>query len=599
MAGGGGITVVQELTALDRAIEAGTARLLELQHPEGWWVGELESNATMIAEHLFWLHVLGLRDPETDRKLANELLARRRDDGTWSNWFEGPADLSTTIEAYVALRMAGVDPGGASLDYIRRAGGVRASRVFTKCFLALLGEWPWQEVPAVPIEIVLLPPRSPFSIYTFACWARQTIVALAAVQALRPVRPSGVDLREIGARPGLTRPPRRPGPLRRRALRAAERWVRERQEADGGWGGIQPPWVWSIVMLAALGYGLEDEQLRRAVEGWGGFLIDEGDRLRPEACQSPVWDTALSVLALRACGVPPDHPQLVRAGQWLLGEEVTVKGDWAVRVPDLEPGGWAFEFANDTYPDVDDAAVVALALRELGLGDDAVARSRRWIAGMQSANGGWGAFDVDNTADWLYRIPFCDFGAVIDPPSEDVTAHALEALAPGPGYGDVVRRGLDYLLREQRSDGSWWGRWGVNHVYGTGAVLPALEACGISHDHPAVRRAVAWLDSVQAEGGGFGEDIRSYHDPAWRGRGVVTPSQTAWALVAYCAAGEAEGDRARRAGGSLCATQLPNGDWEERHFTGTGFPTDFMIRYHLYRLHFPLMALGRLRERLS
>ena len=593
------MTVVQELTALDRAIEAGTKRLLELQHPDGWWVGELESNATMIAEHLFWLHVMGLRDRGTDARLAAELLAQRREDGTWSNWFDGPADLSTTVESYVALRMAGVDPGSETVDYIRRSGGIPRARVFTKCFLALLGQWPWQRIPPVPPEIVLLPPWSPFSIYNLACWARQTVVPLSVVMALRPVRDAGVDLTEIGARPGQTKPAARPSRLRRHAFAAAEAWVRARQEADGGWGGIQPPWVWSIVMLGCLGHGFEDAQLRSAVEGWGGFLIEDGDRLRPEACQSPVWDTALAVLGLRACGVAPDHPQLVRAGKWLLGEEVTVRGDWSVRVPDVEPGGWAFEFANDHYPDVDDAAVVCLALRELGIGEDPVRRALAWIEGMQSSNGGWGAFDVDNTSDWIYKIPFFDFGAAIDPPSEDVAAHAVEALAPHPRYGETTRRGLDYLLGEQQDDGSWWGRWGVNHLYGTAAVVPALEAAGVEHDHPAVRRAVDWLDSVQADGGGFGEDIRSYHEREWRGRGTPTASQTAWGVLAYVAAGEARRASTKRAADALCVSQQGDGDWSEEHFTGTGFPTDFMIRYHLYRLHFPLIALGRLRERLN
>jgi squalene-hopene/tetraprenyl-beta-curcumene cyclase len=593
------VTVAAEPTALDRAVELAADRLLSLQHPDGWWVGELESNATMIAEHLFWLHFLGLRDPGTDRKLANELLARRREDGTWSNWWEGPAELSTTVESYAALKLAGVDPGQQTLDYIVREGGIPASRVFTKCFLAMLGHWPWQRIPTVPVELVLVPPAAPVSIYTFACWARQTVVPLSVLQALRPVRATGIDLREIGARPGETRPPRRPGALRRRALATAERWVRERQEADGGWGGIQPPWVWSILMLASLGYGFEDEQLRRAVEGWRGFLIEHDDRMRPEACQSPVWDTALAVLALRDAGVPADHPALTKAGAWLLGEEVDVSGDWAVRRPGLEPGGWAFEFANDRYPDVDDTAVVALALRSLGIGEDATRRGHRWLTGMQCRNGGWGAFDADNTATWLYRLPFCDFGAVIDPPSEDVTAHALEALAGSGEHQPAVERGLDYLLASQQDDGSWWGRWGVNHVYGTGAVLPALEACGIRPGDPAVRRAVAWLDSVQDASGGFGEDIRSYHERHQRGRGEPTASQTAWALLAYVAAGDAQREPALRAADYLCATQLENGDWREEHYTGTGFPTDFMIRYHLYRLHFPLMALGRLRDRLS
>ena len=594
------MTVTAELTRLDAAIDRGTRRLLELQRDDGIWVGELESNVTMTAQHLFWNHVLGLRTPELDRGIANELMARMRDDGTWAIWFDGPPDLSTSIEAYVALRMCGVDPGPRSLDYIRREGGIPRSRLFTKCFLALLGQWPWQRMVPIPPELVLLPPSAPLSIYNFACWARQTFVALSVAQTLRPVRPLSVDLAEIGAIAGKTKPPARPGRIRRLALREAERWIRERQEADGSWGGIQPPWVWGIIALAALGHGFEDGTLRRAVEGWQGFLVEDGDRLRPEACQSPVWDTGLAVFALRAAGIPADHPQLVKAGEYLLREEVTVKGDWAIRKPGLAPGGWAFEYENDVYPDVDDAAVIPLALGELGVGDAAVRRSLDWVTGMQSESGGWGAFDVDNSAMWLYKIPFCDFGKVTDEPSADVTAHALEALAPAGIYGDSVERGLRFLLDEQEDDGSWFGRWGVNHLYGTGAALPALAACGVPHDHPAFRRAVRWLDSVQQESGGFGEDIRSYSDPAWRGRApFTTPSQTAWALMSYVAAGNAEDVGARRAADYLCGVQRPDGDWDEQHFTGTGFPLDFMIRYHLYRLSFPVLALGRLRERLA
>jgi squalene-hopene/tetraprenyl-beta-curcumene cyclase len=593
------MTVVGELTALDRALERGGQRLLDLQHPDGWWKGELESNVTMTAQHLFWHHVLGLRTPELDRKIANELLARRRDDGTWAIWFEGPADLDTTIEAYAALKLAGVEPGPLSRDFIRREGGIAKARIFTKCFLALLGQWPWQRIVPIPPEVVLLPADAPVSIYDFSCWARGTFVPLAVTKALRPVRPADIELREIGARPNESRAAPRPSAMRRRAMAFAERWVRDRQEADGSWGGIQPPWVWSILMLVALGHGFEDETLRRAVEGWEGFTIDEGDRLRPEACQSPVWDTALAVLGLRAAGVAADHPQLAAAGRWLLQEEVTIKGDWAVRLPEVAPGGWAFEFENDLYPDVDDTVVVALALRELGLGGDAVRRGLDWTVGMQSSNGGWGAFDVDNEAMWLYKMPFCDFGKVTDEPSADVTAHALEALGTDDRYESSVGRGVDWLLREQESDGSWFGRWGVNHVYGTGAALPGLEACGMPHGHPAFRAAVRWLDAVQQSSGAFGEDVRSYSDRNLRGRGAATASQTAWALLAYVAAGEARRLSARRASEYLCRSQRRDGDWDEQHFTGTGFPLAFMIRYHLYRLTFPLLALGRLRERLS
>jgi squalene-hopene/tetraprenyl-beta-curcumene cyclase len=593
------VSATAQLTKLDEAIDRGTRRLLELQRPDGIWVGELESNVTMTAQHLFWNHVLSLRTPDLDRRIANELMARMRDDGTWSIWFEGPADLSTSIEAYVALRMCGVDPGPNALAYIQREGGIPKSRLFTKCFLALIGQWPWQRMVPIPPELVLLPPWSPFSIYNFACWARGTFVALAVAQSLRPVRHADIDLSAIGAIPGRTRPARRPNALRRHALRAAEQWIRERQEADGSWGGIQPPWVWGIVALTALGHGFEDDTLRKAVDGWQGFMVEDGDRLRPEACQSPVWDTGLAVLALRACGVPTDHPQLAAAGAYLLGQEVTVKGDWAIRKPELAPGGWAFEYENDIYPDIDDAAVISLALRELDTGDAAVRRALDWLVGMQSRNGGWGAFDVDNQAMWLYKIPFCDFGKVTDEPSADVTAHALEILGR-EDYREETARGLEWLLAEQEEDGSWFGRWGVNHLYGTGAALPALEACGVPSDHPSMRRAVAWLDSVQQEHGGFGEDIRSYADPAWRGRAsFAAPSQTAWALLGYVGAGNAEIGNAGRAADYLCAVQREDGDWDEPHFTGTGFPLDFMIRYHLYRISFPLLALGRMRERLS
>jgi squalene-hopene/tetraprenyl-beta-curcumene cyclase len=595
------MAAIAELTQLDAAIDRGARRLLELQRPDGIWVGELESNVTMTSQHLFWNHYLGLRTPEFDRRIANEILARMRDDGTWSIWFEGPPDLSTSIEAYVACRIAGVDPGPKALAYIQREGGIPKSRLFTKCFMALLGQWPWQRMVPIPPELILLPPSSPFSIYDFSCWARQTFVALSVSQSLRPVRPADVDLTAIGALPGRTRPPLRPNPLRRRAVAVAERWIRERQEADGSWGGIQPPWVWGIIALAALGYGLDDPTLGKAVEGWRGFMVEDGERLRPEACQSPVWDTGLALLALRVCGIPDDHPQLVRAGEYLLSEEVRVKGDWAVRRPDLAPGGWAFEYENDHYPDIDDTAVIPLALHRMGIGEEgAIDRGVEWLVGMQSSDGGWGAFDVDNSAMWLYKVPFCDFGKVTDEPSADVTAHSIELLGTLGVHDEAAERGLEWLLSEQEQDGSWFGRWGVNHLYGTGAALPGLEACGVPHDHPAMRRAVAWLESVQQPSGGFGEDIRSYGDPAWRGRAAfTTPSQTAWALLGYVAAGNAEDSTARRAADYLCTAQRTDGDWEEEHFTGTGFPLAFMIRYHLYRITFPLLALGRLRERLA
>jgi squalene-hopene/tetraprenyl-beta-curcumene cyclase len=503
------------------------------------------------------------------------------------------------VEAYTALKLAGVDAGDATREYIRRSGGVARARIFTRAFLALIGQWPWRRLAHVPVELIQLPANGPLSVYDFACWARQTMVSLSVVEALQPVRPSAIDLSEIGGRKTAASGTPRFSDTRRRAISVAEHWVRARQEADGSWGGIQPPWVWSLIMLAALGHGPEDETFARGLAGWERFMVHDGDRLRPEACQSPVWDTALAILALRAAGVPADDPRLRAAGSWLLGEEVTVRGDWAIRRPELAPGGWSFEFDNDLYPDIDDTAVIALALRQLEMGDDAARRGLDWMVGMQSRSGGWGAFDADNEALWLYKLPICDFGKVTDEPSADVTAHALETLGHEPGYDSAVASGLEWLLAEQEPDGSWFGRWGVNHLYGTGAAIPALEACGLPPDHPAIRRALAWLDSVQQPGGAFGEDILSYKDPSARGRGAATPSQTAWALLAYIAGGSAKGLSTRRTAEYLCQSQRPDGDWDEQHYTGTGFPLDFMIGYHLYRLTFPLLALGRLRERLN
>jgi squalene-hopene/tetraprenyl-beta-curcumene cyclase len=604
---------------LDRALDAGVERLLELQRPGGWWVGELESNVTMTAQHVFLLHFLRRLDEDTLRRCANELLARQLPDGTWAIYRGGEPDLAATIEAYAALRIAGLAADDPRLAGARRfceaRGGIGAARVFTRMWLALLGVWRWEDIPQIPAELVLLRSWMPFSIYDFACWARQTLVALAVVMHYRPVRPLPAERAptelDLGTRPGrrgpidwgdrlLTRYQSgtwKPG--RERALAAAERWILDRQELDGSWGGIQPPWVWSLVALACRGHGPESPYLRRGLEGWDRFLVEDGERLRPEACQSPVWDTGLAVLALRAAGVPPGEPALSRAGEWLLAEEARARGDWGLRRPGVEPGGWAFEYDNDLYPDVDDAAVVALALRDLGVGREAVERACRWVAAMQSRDGGWGAFDVDNRAEWLYRLSFCDFGFVIDPPSVDVSGHAIELLAGRPQHAAVVWRGVQYVLRDQEADGSWFGRWGVNYVYGVGAAVPALAAAGLPPSHPAVRRAVAWLGRVQNRDGGFGEDCRSYNlredGLAWRGRGESTPSQTAWALLGLCAAGAAGSPAASRAVDWLCEAQREDGDWDEEHFTGTGFPRDFMIRYHLYRIVWPVLALGRVR----
>jgi squalene-hopene/tetraprenyl-beta-curcumene cyclase len=610
-------------TDLDRTLDAAVERLLSLQRPEGSWVAELESNVTMTAQHIFWTTFLGLGDEDTVRRCANELLARQRHDGTWAIYWGGEPDLAATVESYAALRMAGLDADDLRLAGARRfvesRGGIGAARVFTRIWLALFDLWPWEEVQAIPPEFVLLRPELPFSVYDFGCWARQTVVALSIVMHYRPVRrlPDERLARELDLGPI----PRRPSawnladsflrwyngqqiqPGRERALAYAERWLIDRQELDGSWGGIQPPWVWALIALACRGHGPESPYFRRGVDGWKRFMVEDGDRLRPEACQSPVWDTCLAVVALHAAGLPADDPALAKAADWLISEEVRARGDWAVRLPGTEPGGWAFEYDNDLYPDIDDAAVVGIGLDDLGTGQAAVERACRWVGDMQCRNGGWGAFDKDNDAYWLYDIPFFDFGAVIDPPSVDVTGHAVELLARKQGYEGNVRRAVDYLLAQQEENGSWFGRWGVNYLYGTGAALPALEAAGIARDHPAVRHAVAWLRSVQNPDGGYGEDCRSYdvgdEGRGWHARGESTASQTAWALLGLIAAGEASSDTAARAAVFLAETQREDGDWDEPWFTGTGFPRDFLINYHLYRTYWPVMALGRLRAALA
>jgi squalene-hopene/tetraprenyl-beta-curcumene cyclase len=602
--------------AAHQALARASEHLRGLQHPDGWWKGELETNVTIDAEDLFVRHYLGILTTGQRSSTARWIRSKQRYDGSWATFFDGPADLSTTTEAYLALRLAG-DPSDAAhmrraADMVRELGGVERTRVFTRMWLSLLSLWSWDDVPALPPEQVLLPARAPLSIYSFGCWARQTLVALSIASALKPSVdvPFGItelrtgDVVETPNEPvaraftlldrGLHRYDRTPlSPLRRRALRAAERWVVERQEADGSWGGIQPPWVWSIIALHALGYGLDHPVIVRALAGLDTFTIEDELGRRLEACQSPVWDTALAVLALLDAGLGPGHDSIVGGARWLAGREVRIRGDWRVRRPKLAPGGFPFEFANDNYPDVDDTAVVVLALRRAGI-DDAGAADRgvAWSVGMQSSDGGWAAFDVDNTSSLPARLPFCDFGAVTDPPSADVTAHMVEMLGYEGRAGDVTtQRGVDWLLREQESDGSWFGRWGANHVYGTAAVVPALAACGLA-GHESVRAATSWLERIQNKDGGFGEDLRSYRDASWRGRGTSTASQTAWALLAFHAAGE-QGAPVERATRWLVETQRKDGSWDEPYFTGTGFPGDFYLNYHLYRQVFPVMALGR------
>jgi squalene-hopene/tetraprenyl-beta-curcumene cyclase len=613
-------TTAQSGRTVRDCLEAARDALVSMQEAPGYWKGELETNVTMDAEDLLLRQFLGIRTDEQTQASAKWIRSNQRDDGTWANFYGGPPELSTTVEAYLALRLAGDLPDAPHMrraaDYVLAAGGVEATRVFTRIWLALFGLWPWEELPVLPPELVFLPKWFPLNIYDFACWARQTVVALGVVSHYRPVRSIEVGIDELRTGRRVTQKAslsswggrftlldrllhlyeRRPLRfLRRAALARSERWIVAHQENDGSWGGIQPPWVYSMMALELRGYSLGHPVMRGALAGLDAFSIEDESGRRLEACQSPVWDTVLAMIALADAGLKPDDPALVSSARWVVDEEVTQRGDWSVRRPELAPGGWAFEFENDWYPDIDDTAEVVLALLRTELAQDpSVDRAVAWLVGMQCRDGGWAAFDVDNTETLCRELPFCDFGELIDPPSADVTAHVVEMLAAFGQHAHSLERGVKWLLDAQEDDGSWFGRWGANHVYGTGAAIVALIAAGTAQSDPVIGRAVAWLVEHQNDDGGFGEDLRSYDDPAWRGRGSSTASQTGWALQGLVAAGER--DSAERGVRYLVDTQRDDGTWDEPWFTGTGFPGAFYINYHLYRMVFPLSALGRYLE---
>ncbi|MBV9103290.1 MAG: squalene--hopene cyclase, partial [Candidatus Eremiobacteraeota bacterium] len=522
----------------------------------------------------------------------------------------------------VALKVLGVDAEQEAMQralrLIRRLGGVARARVFTKIWLALFGQYPWDGIPSLPPELIYLPPRAPFSFYDFACWARGTIAPLTIVLAERPRRELGVGTRELVVAGSEAEMHRVPGsgafwwfdallkrydksprqPWRKDAQRRVADWIVERQERDGSWGGIQPPWVYSLIALNLEGYALDHPVMRSGLAGMERFVLCDDDQgWRFQACMSPVWDTAWAMRALRAAGLERDHPALRRATQWILDEQIPAdeRGDWRLRCHNVPNGGWAFEFDNDMYPDVDDTTIVVLALLEASdaaLVRDAVERARRWTVAMRSSNGGWAAFDRDNTRELVYRIPFADFGALIDPPTEDVTAHVVEMLAAlGCDERDAdVASGLRFLRRTQRADGAWYGRWGVNYIYGTWCAISALAAVKSGAD--MIGRGVSWLVSVQNDDGGWGETCHSYVDPSFGGVGRSTPSQTAWAVNALQLAGGGHLAATERGLAFLREQQRPDGTWDEPEYTGTGFPRDFYINYHLYRHVFPLLALG-------
>ncbi len=625
------------VTGLDSAIARAQACLLRRQAPDGHWVGELEADTTITSEQLLLCHLLDRVNRERERKMVRFLRRRQRPDGGFALFEGGPTNLSATIKAYFAMKMAGVpieDPAMVKArERIRELGGPVRASVFTKILLALFGEYDWNGVPAMPVEIMLFPRQFFFNLYEVSYWSRTVIVPLLVIMDRKPVRwlPPELSLDELWPVPrerASLRFPRvpqpfswrdlfwknffiavddglkiwerfSPRPFRKRAVAAARAWLEERLALPGGLGGIYPAMANAILAMRLLGYPDDHPLVLGQLKEIEALAVEEADEVRYQPCLSPVWDTALAVNALLESGLPPDHPALRRAGEWLLDRQVLVPGDWQVKRPYVQPGGWAFQYANDCYPDLDDTAVVLMALEKLrGLDPDRVRAAKErglgWVLGMQGRDGGWASFDADNDRLYLNNIPFADHGALLDPSTEDLTGRGLELLGTFGYRADFepARRALGFIRRTQRPDGPWFGRWGVNYIYGTWSVLRGLRAVGEDLRQEYVQRAVRWLEHHQNADGGWGETCESYDRPQLAGTGESTPSQTAWALLALLAAGRTRGPAVENGIRYLLATQREDGGWEDRFWNGTGFPRVFMLKYHLYATYFPLWALG-------
>lgn len=635
----GGLATADDAAEVE-AITRTTRWLLDRQSADGHWRAPLEGDTILESEYLLLLAWAGrLADPRV-RGAADRILALQQPSGGWAIYPGGPVDVSASVKAYLALKLVGHAADEPPLVRARRAiaeaGGPWAVNSFTRFYLALLGQMPYSACPAVPPEAVLLPTWFPVNLSRVSAWSRTMIVPLSLMWSFKPLRrlPSGRGIAELftdrdrrGPPPpsdtsawacffrgidrvmkaceavGLT-------PLRPRAIQACRRWMLARFDGSDGLGAIFPPMVWSIIALKSMGCRDDDPEVAEAWSRLDGLVEREPDgTTRLEPCRSPVWDTAITTIAVvesaAGHGVGTEARAAAdRAVDWLLANEIRFAGDWADRVA-AEPAGWCFEYANQFYPDVDDTAMVVIALatwrsaepasvRRQAV-DAAIRRAVPWLAAMQNADGGWGAFDRDNNSEFLCKVPFADHNAMIDPSSPDLAGRVLEAFGKiglRPGH-PAVDRGLAYVRRSQEADGGWYGRWGVNYVYGTWQVLEGLRAIGIPLDDPAVLRGVAWLETYQQADGSWGETAESYADRGLAGTGVPTPSQTAWAVAGLIAAGRGESAAVRRGVDWLVARQEADGSWEQREFTGTGFPKVFYLKYHWYPIYFPLIALSR------
>jgi squalene-hopene/tetraprenyl-beta-curcumene cyclase len=617
---------------LHRAIDGAKRCLLAMQQTDGHWVGELQGDTILESEYVLLMAFLCREDCEVCRKAARYILRQQMPEGGWNNYPGGPADLSVSVKAYFALKLTGHDPNAPYMrrarEVIRSLGGAAGCNSFTKFYLALLGQFPYDNCASVPPEMALLPRWVYVNLYAMSSWTRTIVVPLSIFSACKPMRqlPPEKGIAELFLQPPDTPLwPAKPsgrllswanfflgidwlykkvepwlGPIRRRALKRAAAWMREHLRESDGLGAIFPPMIYTVVSLRCLGIRDDASEMKWALKQLEDLMIEEDDTLRLQPCFSPVWDTALALNALADAQLPGNDSAIESAAQWLLAKEVRQRGDWSLSNPGLQPGGWFFEYRNTFYPDTDDTAMVLMALAKTGQantsgGRPAVERGLRWLLAMQNRDGGWAAFDRDINREVLTRVPFADHNAMLDPSCPDITARVLEALGHY-GFGvdhPQVRRALDFLRKTQEEAGCWIGRWGVNYLYGTWQVLCGLRSVGFDMQDPMVRRAVAWLQKVQQPGGGWGETCRSYDDPSLAGQGAPTASQTAWALLALLAADEHDSDTVCAGVDYLLNTQGDDGNWREDYFTGTGFPKIFYLKYHLYCLYFPLMALAR------
>ena len=613
--------------ATNRAAQALAMR----QAHDGHWLFELEADATIPSEYLLLRYFLDSVDKDRERRIASYLRRRQHSNGSWSLYEGGPGDISATVKAYFALKLAGDAPDEEHMqrtrNWVRANGGAEAVNVFTRITLAIFGQLPWRTVPAMPVEIMYLPKWWFFNLSKVSYWSRCVIVPLLIIFAKRPIVKLGSaqgvaelflsepeSLRHIDRfKPG--KPLQNafilfdrvlkvvdrytPNWIRQPALKRAENWMREHAKGAGGIGAIYPAMANAAVALQALGAGDDDEDYIRTMQAIEDLVLDKENETYCQPCVSPVWDTCLSLTAMTEAGAHKDHPAVEQAVEWLLDHQIFVKGDWSDQRPNLEPGGWAFQFENAKYPDVDDTGMVLMALIRAGVHDKQnklkrINQAVNWILGMQNPDGSWGAFDVGNDHEYLNNIPFADHGALVDPGTADLTARCIELFAM-LGYDQnfaPVRRALEFLQQDQEDFGAWYGRWGVNYIYGTWSVLSAVGILGEDCAKPYIRKAIEWLKDTQNDDGGWGESCNSYDDPILRGKGDSTASQTAWALLGLMAVGETQCAHVERGIEYLVATQNSAGEWDEDAYTGTGFPRVFYLRYHGYSRYFPLWALA-------